>query len=217
LNATASIFDKVLLARAVNSFADLLEGCRLHDKQWNRLVEGIHRHGLLNFTVSVDRPDRVPTVEQERLHDRTYRRKLAKQLSKPVGPDFRQGVIPLHRDELADPTYLHKMAGILGYRWLQKLNLRPGDVYTQRILLHLNADILSECLHRMFRHQSTAKNVADHIMLTFAYEEIDKDPQVQEIFAKLNRACDEVEARYIERMDEVISAIKQDIDRRSNR
>ena len=206
-----SPFNDALLQRAVVSFEELLVSTYEDDSAWKKTVEGIRRHGLLSVTVPVERKSSLPKIDVDRLHhDRRYRLQIARQLLKPVGPDYQRCYIPLERCQLSEPEYLRKMSGILGYRWAQKV---AGDVTDQVVrlsLLQLDAQSLGDCLHRLNLAESNAENISRRIMLRMADEEMDRDPATQELFRKVNAMCDEVEARALERLDQAFQRINED-------
>lgn len=204
-----------LLARMVACFAELLLSSREDEKRWKNTVEGIHRHGLLTFTIEVERKHLAPEIDPVRLSsDRRYRSKVARELAKPLPPTCQQRVIPLERDRLGEHAYLREMAGILGYRWTQKLQAERADVVWKLALFQLNADSLAECLHKLGRNQSTAEVVSQRVMMDLALEIIDNDPGVQKIFANLNANLDKIEERYTQDVNEKLAIIMADADRK---
>ncbi len=214
MTAVSSKYDSRLLAILVACFSDLLTSANGDDKSWNKLCEGIGRHRLLSFTIEVPRKKELPEIDTERLEsDAQYRRQIARLLAKPLAPNFQTGVIPLSCDRLSEPEYLRKMAGILGYRWQQKMATERANEFDKIVLLRTDAPSIAECLDKMFLHQSNAGNVSQRIMQRFAFEEMDRDPHVQKVFRDFNEKCDEIEANYNRDVDERLARIKADTER----
>jgi hypothetical protein len=200
-----------LFAILTKCFAELLESSHEDDRRWSKIAGGIHKHGLLSFTVAVPRADRHVDVDTTRLNsDSRYRKHMAQQLKKPAGPDFRHQEMPLERTRLSEPVYLNKMAGILAYRWMQKIGVDRAAGADRITLLHLNASVLAECLDRMYMYESTARGVSHRIMHRFAEEIIDNDPEVQRIFGELNTKMDEIEAKMKRDVDSALARIAAD-------
>ena len=200
-----------LFAILTNCFAELLESSYKDDNDWRKIAAGIHKHGLLSFTVETPRDDRHVAVDAGRLNtDRRYRQHVAQKLKKPIGPDFRHVVMPLERIQLSEPEYLKKMSGILAYRWMQKIGVDRAAGADRITLLHINAPVLAECLDRMYMYESTARGVSHRIMHRFAEEIIDNDPEVQRIFGELNTKMDEIEAKMKRDVDSALARIAAD-------
>lgn len=202
-----------LFAILTNCFAELLESSHPDDNRWRKIAGGIQKHGLLSFTVETHRDDRHLDVDSERLkNDRRYRQQVAKKLRKPAGPDFRHVVMPLERTRLTEPEYLHKMSGILAWRFMQKIGVDSAAAADRITLLHLTSSVLAECLDRMYLYESTARGVSDRLMLRFAEEIIDQDLEVQRIFGELNTKMEEIEDHFRSSVDGALARIKADTD-----
>lgn len=203
------------LSRSIAAFSELLQLSSRDDKLWQKTVSGINRHGLLSLTLEIKHESRVPEIDKSRLeHDRQYRRKIARSLSKPLAPTSQTVVIPLVRARLTEPAYLLEISGILAHRWNQKIFLERADVVTQLTLLQINAQVLAECLEKLYLHEMTANNVSKRALQQFAYEAMDEDPSIQKTFAKLNEECNAIEERFEAEVDRKLALIKEDTSRR---
>ena len=197
-------FENTLLPVLVSAFGELLKEANVDDKRWRKLCEGISRHGLLTSIADVPRASRLPEIDKKRLEaDTKYRRQIARRLARPLPPDFRQVVIPLERDRLEDEGYLLEMSELLGRRWMQKLLSQDRDVAACAVLLHSDADSLADSMERLYRYQTTARNVSHRMMLRFAGEEMDRSPEVQAKFNKFYEAADDIEQRTCAQFDEI--------------
>ncbi len=214
MTSVSSKYDSRLLTILVSCFSELLTSACGDDKSWKKLCEGIDRHRLLAFTIEVQRKKELPEIDPDRLEsDGHYRRQISRLLAKPLAPNFQTGVIPLERDRLSEPEYLRKMAGILGYRWQQKMATERANEFDKIVLLRTDALSIAECLDKMYLYQSVASSVSARIMKRFAFEEMDRDPHVQKVFSGFNEKCDEIEARYNQEVDERLARIKEDTAR----
>lgn len=207
---TVTYYDR-LFAILTSCFAELLESSIVDDTRWRKIASGIHRHGLLSFTVEVPREDRHMEVDAARLNsDRRYRKHVAQKLKKPIGPDFRNKEMPLERERLSEPEYLKKMSGILAYRWMHKIGVDSASGADRITLLHLNAPVLAECLDRMYQYESTASGVSNRLMHHLIEEIIDREPVVQRIFSELDTKLDEIEAKFKRDVDSALERIMAD-------
>lgn len=206
-------YRKTLCTLLVPCFAELLETSRLDDKRWNKLQSAIQRHGLLSSTIRIPRTSSLPQIDARRLeHDRKYRRSIARQLLKPQGPDFQQVVIPLDRGKLAEPEYSQEMSELLANRWAEKLLHQKPDVVDSLVLLRTTPETLFDGLDRLYRYQSTARDVSHRMFLRFAQEEIDRSAEVQSVFAEVNAAFDEIEERASSQFDEIANRMLSGVD-----
>ena len=204
-----------LLYRSVRAFSTLLEDSLRNDRIWRKVAEGVSRHGLLSFTVTVERQQRLPEIDVERLEiDRRYRQQIIKELQKPIAPDVQQKTIPLDRESLADPEYRRKMAGILGYRWAQKLEGEQIDPGVKLTLWSLTPEDLLESLEKLMRYQSDAETVARKILWRMAEEEMDKSPEITATFERLETKLDEIEDQFHQETDRRLAKILEDTHRR---
>lgn len=214
MTAVSSKYDSRLLAIFVACFSELLTSAQGDDRRWQKLREGIHRHGLLSFTINAPRKDLLPEIDAERLEsDSRYRRQISRMLAQPLRPDYQHVEIPVERDRLNEPEYLRKIAGILGYRWQQKMATEHADQFDKIVLLQTDAPSIAECLDKMYLNQSTAGPVSARIMRRLAEEEIERDPKVQEVFRNFEEKCDDIEARFNQQVDERLARIKEDTSR----
>lgn len=197
-----------LLSVCVNSFDQLLQAVNTDNRAWKRLAEDIDRYSLLEIKVPRKVDNTVPTIEPDKLNDRSYRLKLAKELRKPIPADFWTTKIPLDRDRLSDREYRIKMASILGYALYKRLGFDTAPIETKCTLMHLNATLLAEILRRTPRY-SSASSVSRHIMSKFAQEEITKL-----LGDQLDSAFIEVEEQALADLDRRFAAMAEDTQRR---
>ncbi len=207
--------DKLILARTIDAFAELLKSAYLDDKRWRKLSEGLHRHGLLTVTTRIKREVQLPEIDTARLaNDRRYRKQIAAELSRPLPSDLLVSTMVIDRKDLANAPYLQQTAETLGIRFWEKLDLDQADIVAKASLLHLNAAMLSESLERLFRYQSNAGGVSHRIMWIFAMDLIDKDPATQAIFADLNSKMDQIEEDFKNTVDQKLAKIQSDTNER---
>lgn len=199
------------LIQSVRCFKSLLEESFDNDSLWRKLSAGISRHGLLSFTVAEECSGGVPEIDPTRLEqDRNYRRLIARRLVESCRSEYRHTTIPLNRFQLNESEYRNKIAGILGFRWAEKMD--TDDPAVQLTLMNITPAILLECLHQLRQFESNAQGVSDFILRHFVDELMAVDTRFEELASPIYELEEHYKQQFAVRIDAISKETKLKFD-----
>ncbi len=221
---TIARFEDRLHGLCLDAFRLIVATAAACDKTWKLRLDTWNRHGLLAFVMP--NPVKAPPIEidNERLEDPVYRRRLARKLARPRPGKTVCARVTVDRERLlADDAYLNDICKLLAYRFAG--NLLPVEENKDRlVLLKMDADFICTILEKLGPHEIDARRVAAVWMRRTAEELVDRHPlmiencrKIAEVAAneraKMAAFCKELAERTMADFNEATRKIMEAVNR----
>jgi hypothetical protein len=187
-------------------FAAVLLRDSQDNETWKKRNETFYKHGLLSFLKESIFKPKVIELDESKLDDVRYRRKLIRQLKAPRPGKWQEVRLTIDPGRLKESAYLEQMAAILAYKWALKL-LPAEEPQSLLALAHLDEESLTYCLDNMGKHQSTAETVAARVLRTIAERLVDANPRFQAAVASIRHTAAEARDEFLRSFGEFSSQL----------